>query len=535
MTQTETQPDPLRHDSQGAVSPDIPSAAPARARSVAGAGDRPPAVGAAPDPTNLPTSPTGSEEGGAANRDPASVPSMAAPSLAAAEPGGGTATAPSVAAGPGPVPTLAASPPRQPPSAAPGSATNDPSLMLWQGRVALFAREGQGGAASPAAADVPVDAAVGPALTPPALASPNPPGPAALPGTGPAARPDAVGPSPLPATIDAPTAPASPPSAALLTPGPATAALAAFDRPVARFVTAPEARRGSVGASAPASVAALAQLSAAQPAPVQPRGVSLPPPQHAADPPLSQPAQARPPAHPSLPGPVWTASSPPLVSAAPLLAKVEPVLGPAPSERLQDLSPPGAAPSPAAALPTAMLPEAPPQTAPVVPPVLAEQTPLSGAAAVLPGASGADIPLPRGSDPPASIFPQMPALGPQLVAAVARFPDRPVEVTLSPEELGRVRLTLSTSEAGLVLAVTAERPETLDLMRRNIDQLARDFRELGFSDLSFSFTQQDRRPQADPQAILPPGPATPGPADVAAPAPSAPHRPAANGGLDLRI
>ncbi|AMY68060.1 flagellar hook-length control protein FliK [Frigidibacter mobilis] len=129
----------------------------------------------------------------------------------------------------------------------------------------------------------------------------------------------------------------------------------------------------------------------------------------------------------------------------------------------------------------------------------------------------------------------MPALGAQLAAAAARFPDRPVELTLSPEELGRVRLTLATSEVGLVLAVTAERPETLDLMRRNIDQLARDFREIGFSDLSFSFTQQDRRPQGSPQADAPPEPAPP-----AAAAPSGgripgPARPAPTGGLDLRI
>jgi len=133
----------------------------------------------------------------------------------------------------------------------------------------------------------------------------------------------------------------------------------------------------------------------------------------------------------------------------------------------------------------------------------------------------------------------MPALGPQLAEAAARFPDRPVELTLSPEELGRVRLTLSTTDAGLVLAVSAERPETLDLMRRNIDQLARDFREIGFSDLSFSFTQQDRRPQADPQAALSPDtPAPsppPGPAPAAAPVAPASHRPAALGGLDLRI
>ena len=159
--------------------------------------------------------------------------------------------------------------------------------------------------------------------------------------------------------------------------------------------------------------------------------------------------------------------------------------------------------------------------------------PLTAAPAAAPADPGPPPPAERAAD----LSRQTPALGPQLAEAVARFPDRPVELTLSPEELGRVRLTLSTSDGGLVLAVTAERPETLDLMRRNIDQLARDFREIGFSDLSFSFTQQDRPAPRDPQSP-PPDPAAPAPPPAApqpAAAPTAPKRPAAAAGLDLRI
>ncbi|MEL6808982.1 MAG: flagellar hook-length control protein FliK, partial [Pseudomonadota bacterium] len=35
------------------------------------------------------------------------------------------------------------------------------------------------------------------------------------------------------------------------------------------------------------------------------------------------------------------------------------------------------------------------------------------------------------------------------------------------------------------------RPETLDLMRRNIGDLAKSFAELGYADISFSFEQND--------------------------------------------
>jgi flagellar hook-length control protein FliK len=75
----------------------------------------------------------------------------------------------------------------------------------------------------------------------------------------------------------------------------------------------------------------------------------------------------------------------------------------------------------------------------------------------------------------------------QLVANVRTAADGVVDVQLSPEELGRVRLTLQITDGSLSLLVQAERSETLDLLRRNIDVLAREFRDQGFTSLSFAF------------------------------------------------
>lgn len=77
----------------------------------------------------------------------------------------------------------------------------------------------------------------------------------------------------------------------------------------------------------------------------------------------------------------------------------------------------------------------------------------------------------------------------QQMANVARqSPDRPVELILNPEELGRVRLTFTTTDGGINVAVFAERGETIELLRRHIETLAQEFRELGYKDVSFDFS-----------------------------------------------
>ncbi|WP_456390100.1 flagellar hook-length control protein FliK [Profundibacter sp.] len=76
----------------------------------------------------------------------------------------------------------------------------------------------------------------------------------------------------------------------------------------------------------------------------------------------------------------------------------------------------------------------------------------------------------------------------QLTDAARQMPDRPVELVLNPEELGRLRLTFTTTDAGLHVAIAAERGETMDLLRRYIDSLAQDFRDLGYRDVKFDFS-----------------------------------------------
>lgn len=77
----------------------------------------------------------------------------------------------------------------------------------------------------------------------------------------------------------------------------------------------------------------------------------------------------------------------------------------------------------------------------------------------------------------------------QLADAARQMPDRPVELALNPEELGRVRLTFTSTDTGIHIAVMAERGETMDLLRRHIDTLAQEFREMGYKDVNFEFSR----------------------------------------------
>lgn len=74
----------------------------------------------------------------------------------------------------------------------------------------------------------------------------------------------------------------------------------------------------------------------------------------------------------------------------------------------------------------------------------------------------------------------------QLAEAATRGARR-VEIILSPRELGKVNMRMSTTDTGVVMHIQAERPETEDMMRRHIHELAKEFREMGFSDVEFTF------------------------------------------------
>ena len=80
-----------------------------------------------------------------------------------------------------------------------------------------------------------------------------------------------------------------------------------------------------------------------------------------------------------------------------------------------------------------------------------------------------------------------------------------IDITLSPAELGRVRLSASNTDQGVVLVLQVERPETLDLMRRHLPELMNDLREFGFADISYSNTGGGHQPRANQQADVPNG------------------------------
>jgi flagellar hook-length control protein FliK len=78
----------------------------------------------------------------------------------------------------------------------------------------------------------------------------------------------------------------------------------------------------------------------------------------------------------------------------------------------------------------------------------------------------------------------------QMANAFDGMRDRPTEIVLDPEELGRVRMSLQAGDAAIAMFIQAERPETADLMRRHLDQLAQEFRALGYQDVTFHFADK---------------------------------------------
>ena len=80
-----------------------------------------------------------------------------------------------------------------------------------------------------------------------------------------------------------------------------------------------------------------------------------------------------------------------------------------------------------------------------------------------------------------------PQIARQLVEVMAQAAHRPIEIALSPQELGRVRMSIMTEDGAITVNIVAERPETLDLMRRHVDQLGQSFRNMGYDSITFSF------------------------------------------------
>jgi hypothetical protein len=109
-----------------------------------------------------------------------------------------------------------------------------------------------------------------------------------------------------------------------------------------------------------------------------------------------------------------------------------------------------------------------------------------------------------------------------------------IKLTLSPEELGQEQFEMTTKGDRLHISLYVERGETMELLRRNVDQLLGELRQSGLGQPSLSFGNWSQREQAKGERA-----ASPDGIDPSEPAitPSLPHSRliAADGRLDLRL
>ncbi|RUS59743.1 flagellar hook-length control protein FliK [Pseudorhodobacter sp. E13] len=155
-----------------------------------------------------------------------------------------------------------------------------------------------------------------------------------------------------------------------------------------------------------------------------------------------------------------------------------------------------------------------------------------------------------GSLPASTVLPATPLPGPTAVvvhqpisvSAVATMikdhaapgKAKTIELTLAPEELGQVRLLLQPDGDKMRIVVQAERPETLEMLRRNTEAFSSELRQSGFANTSFTFGGWGEQPgkSAMPQKNSEGVQTIAGPAaEIPFPTPA----PRISTGLDLRV
>lgn len=109
-----------------------------------------------------------------------------------------------------------------------------------------------------------------------------------------------------------------------------------------------------------------------------------------------------------------------------------------------------------------------------------------------------------------------------------------IELTLAPEELGQIRLILQPDGDKMRIVVQAERPETLDLLRRNTETFSSELRQSGFANSSFSFGSWGEPPPRFAKSQKDSGPLSATTAPTIAPL-ALTNTPRPSAGLDLRV
>ncbi|TVQ00318.1 MAG: flagellar hook-length control protein FliK [Roseinatronobacter sp.] len=83
-----------------------------------------------------------------------------------------------------------------------------------------------------------------------------------------------------------------------------------------------------------------------------------------------------------------------------------------------------------------------------------------------------------------------PTIWAQVSGAIAHSTTKSFQIQLAPLELGRVRVTMNATDAGVQVIIFAERPETLELMRKFSADFERDLKDLGYDRLDMNFSHQ---------------------------------------------
>jgi len=140
---------------------------------------------------------------------------------------------------------------------------------------------------------------------------------------------------------------------------------------------------------------------------------------------------------------------------------------------------------------------------------------------------------------PSSAAPPLPpATAPAIVLAATQSGAGIVELVLTPADLGRLRFEITQTGDQMRIHLIVERPETLDLLRRNADQLLSEFRQAGYAGATLSFAQGGQGGQQHPpppSATAHQPPPLPEQQSTAPKPQSQPHGKQPGGGLDLRL
>ena len=95
--------------------------------------------------------------------------------------------------------------------------------------------------------------------------------------------------------------------------------------------------------------------------------------------------------------------------------------------------------------------------------------------------------------------PQPQVVTQQIAVAVSQTQSQDFEIRLDPEELGKLRIVLSPKDGGYDIMITADRDQTLELIKRNANELADQFEQMGYGGSTMSFASSQDTPTSEDQ------------------------------------